>query len=83
MYNENLKNRVFNKLDAALRIYEKLIQDHDEEFASSVFQAYIADERYLQTAWEAMGENYITDVLGFRERQLRRFRKAVLTNRYF
>ncbi len=67
----------------AKRIYEKLIQDHDEEFASSVFQAYIADERYLQTAWEAMGENYITDVLGFRDRQLRRFRKAVLTNRYF
>lgn len=25
MYNENLKNRVFNKLEAALKIYEKMI----------------------------------------------------------
>ena len=27
MYNENLKNRVFNKLEAAMRIYEKLIYE--------------------------------------------------------
>ena len=25
MYNENIKNRIFNKLDAALKIYEKMI----------------------------------------------------------
>ena len=70
-------------LPKARRIYQDLIESRSREYAESVFRAYIADERYLESAWDVMGENYLTEVLGFRERQLRKFRKAVLTSRYF
>ena len=69
-------------LPKARAIYEKLCPVRGEAFAESVYNAYIADERYLEAAWDVMGDNYLTDVLGFKERQLRKFRKAVLTNRY-
>ena len=35
MYNENLKNRVFRKLEAALRIYEKMIYEKVGELSDT------------------------------------------------
>ncbi len=46
--------------------------------AEAVYQAYVADERYLRNAWDAMGEHYLTECLGFSEEDLLRFRDRVL-----
>ena len=49
-----------------------------EAFAESLYQAYIADERYLRAAWAAMGDGYITRMLGIPEEDIARFRETVL-----
>ena len=49
-----------------------------EAFAESLYQAYIADERYLRAAWTAMGDGYITRMLGIPEEDIARFRETVL-----
>ena len=56
----------------------KLAATHGEAFAERVYQAYIADERYLQAAWKAMGENYICEKLGIDTETIDRFKTAVL-----
>ena len=67
-------------LPKAIRIHDQLLASHGPEYAESVYRAYIADERYLQAAWEAMGEGYLTDKLEIPEETLSAFRQTVLEN---
>ena len=46
MYNENLKNRVFRKLEAALRIYEKMIYEKVGELSDT--QAFYTAGHFRQ-----------------------------------
>lgn len=72
-----LKTNLVNVAKAEA-IKAKLLKSHGEEFADSVYRAFIADERYLRSAWEAMGPDYIHDVLGLEEDKLEAFRDRVL-----
>ena len=60
-------------------VYERLLPLRGEVFARSVYRAYVADERYLRAAWDAMGENYLTDTLGITQAEIDGFRRQVLT----
>lgn len=71
-----LTNRV--GLVRARAVYERLLPIRGEAFAGSVYRAYIVDESYLQAAWEAMGENYLTETLGISPEEIARFRAKVL-----
>ena len=72
-----LKTNLTN-IPKAQAVREKLLATHGQEMADSVYQAYIADERYLRAAWEEMGTDYITGRLGIPEETLEAFRKTVL-----
>ena len=65
-------------LARAQAVYERILPLRGEAFAQSVYRAYIADERYLQAAWDAMGEDYLRDKLGLEEELIRSFRDRVL-----
>ncbi len=65
-------------LPKAAAIREQVAATHGEAFAESIYRAYIADERYLRAAWEAMGSDYLAK-LGIPEETLARFRQTVLT----
>ena len=73
-----LKTNLVN-MPKAISIHDRLIVTHGKEFADSVYQAYIADERYLRAAWDAMGEGYIQEALHIPEETIKRFEKNVLT----
>ena len=60
-------------------VYERLLPLRGEVFARSVYRAYVADERYLRAAWDAMGENYLTDTLHISQAEIDAFRAQVLT----
>ena len=60
-------------------VYERLLPLRGEVFARSVYRAYVADERYLRAAWDAMGKNYLTDTLGIAQAEIDGFRRQVLT----
>ncbi len=72
-----LKTNEINVPKAAA-IRQRLTATHGEAFAESVYRAYIADERYLRAAWDAMGDRHITDSLGIPDEALARFRQTVL-----
>ena len=72
-----LKTNLVN-MPKAIQIRDRLIPAHGKEFADSVYQAYIADEKYLQAALDAMGENYIEEVLGIGPEKVHAFRASVL-----
>ena len=72
-----LKTNLVN-LPKAEAIRERMIPERGKKYADRIYQAYIADERYLQAAWDTMGENYISDVLGIPDESIRVFRAAVL-----
>ena len=72
-----LKTNLIN-IPKAEAVREKLLATHGAEMAESAYQAYIADERYLRSAWEEMGNDYITGRLGIPEETLEAFRKTVL-----
>ena len=72
-----LKTNLVNVAKAEA-IKAKLVRSHGEEFADSVYRAYIADERYLHSAWDAMGPDYIHDALRLTEDELNTFRDKVL-----
>ncbi len=59
-------------------VYERLLPLRGERFARSVYRAYVADERYLRAAWDAMGENYLTEALGISPAEIGAFREQVL-----
>lgn len=73
-----LKTNLVN-LPKAVSIRNQLMATHGKAFADSVYQAYIADERYLKAAWGAMGENYIGEKLGISEEMKASFRRVVLS----
>ena len=62
--------------NAAIREYFHL--SPGEDLAGRVDPAWLADERYLQAAWDAMGGNYLRDVLWIDECTVSAFRKKVL-----
>ena len=72
-----LKTNLVN-MPKAIRIRERMLITHGKEMAEEAYQAYIADERYLQAAWKAMGENYICEKLGIDTETIDRFKTAVL-----
>lgn len=59
-------------------IREQLLMTHDPAFADSVYRAYIADRRYLEAAWDEMGDDYITGRLGIPGEAQEAFRRRVL-----
>ena len=65
--------------DGMVHIRDQLARTSGEEFAHSVYQAYIADERYLRAAWDAMGPDYLHETLHLEDTAVESFRKAVLT----
>ena len=72
-----LKTNLVN-LPKAIAIHDRLLPTHGQAFADRVYQAYIADEAYLNSAWEAMGNDYIRNVLKIDDITLREFRSRVL-----
>lgn len=62
----------------AREVYERLLPLRGEVFARSVYRAYVADERYLRAAWDAMGENYLADTLRIPRAEIDAFRDQVL-----
>ena len=72
-----LKTNLINKPKAE-KVREQLLRTHGQEMADAVYQAYIADERYLRSAWEEMGDDYISERLGIGEEELEKFRKTIL-----
>lgn len=72
-----LKTNLVN-MPKAVRIREHLLITHGKEMAEAAYKAYIADERYLQAAWKAMGENYIGERLGINVGLADRFRAEIL-----
>ena len=72
-----LKTNLINRPKAE-KVREQLLQTHGQEVADAAYQAYIADERYLRSAWEEMGGDYIRGRLGIPEAELEAFRKTIL-----
>ncbi len=66
-------------LPKAIAVRQRAAVTHGEAFAESLYQAYIADERYLRAAWEAMGDDYLTDRLAIPAETVERFRETVLS----
>ncbi len=65
-------------LTRAQAVYERIVPLRGEAFAQSVYRAYIADERYIQAAWDAMGEDYLRDKLGLEDDLIQAFCRKVL-----
>ena len=72
-----LKTNIVNQPKAAA-IRAKVAEERGEEIAESVYRAYLADERYLRSAWEAMGDRFIPEKLGIGEDAIAAFRNTVL-----
>ena len=72
-----LKTNLVN-LPKAARIRDRLAPVRGQAFADSVYRAYIADERYLRSAWEVMGENYLRDSLRIGDSLIEAFRRKAL-----
>ena len=71
-----LKTNEIN-LPKAESIRERLRPARGAEFAESVYRAYIADREYLEAAWNAMGNDYISQ-LGITDEMIDAFRAKVL-----
>ena len=65
-------------LPKAEALYKKILSSAGEEFARGVYQAYIADERYLKAAFEKMGDNFIENVLQLDQKAVEEFRNRLL-----
>ena len=72
-----LKTNLVN-LPKAIAIHDRLLPTHGQAFADRVYQAYIADEAYLNAAWTAMGKDYIRETLRIDDTTLQDFRNKVL-----
>ena len=71
-----LKTNIVN-IPKAEGIREKLRESHGEEFAQSVYRAYLADEAYLEAAWSEMGDDYI-EQLGISKEEIEEFKGKML-----
>ncbi len=67
-------------LPKAIRLHDQVLSSHGPAYAESIYRVYIADEKYLRAAWDAMGENYLTEKLEIPEETLSAFRETVLEN---
>ena len=74
---DSLKTNAVNLAKAA-RIRERAAAARGEAFADSVYRSYIADGRYLQAAWDALGEGNPAEWLGLPASAVDRFRETVL-----
>ncbi len=72
-----LKTNEVNRPKAAA-IRQRLVPTHGEAFAERIYRVYLADERYIRAAWDAMGGDYLTGRLGIPGAALERFRETVL-----
>ena len=61
----------------AVRIRERA-RENGAAFAERVYQLYIADPRYLEAAWEAMGDRFFAEKLNIPEETLLHFQNTVL-----
>jgi len=73
-----LKTNIIN-LPKAIRIRDEVLKTEGEEIAERVYMSYIADEAYLNAAYDEMGSDYIRSGLGIDEAAILRFREKVLT----
>ena len=64
-------------LPRARQVYARALMTRGRAFAESVYRAYIADEKYLAAAWEALGPEALK-ALGIGEDRLEAFREKVL-----
>lgn len=74
-----LKTNIVN-IPKAERMREELTVSRGPEYAQSMYQALLADESYLQAAWDAMRPDYISSCLGISKESEDRFRETVLEN---
>ena len=65
-------------LPKAEKIYKQVEAEHGEVMAECIYQAYIADRTYIENAWSAMNDHYITEILGFTEQEVEAFRMRIL-----
>ena len=65
-------------LARAQGFYEKVAPVYGEVYARSVYRSFIADARYIEAAWDAMGKDYLRGALGFDDAAIERFRDKVL-----
>ena len=72
-----LKTNLVN-IPKAAEIHDRLLETHGKEFADNVYRAFIADECYLKSAWNAMGDNFLTEKLGIDREEIEAFRKLIL-----
>ena len=61
----------------AVRMRERA-RENGTAFAEKLYHLYIADQRYLESAWEAMGERFFAEKLNIPEKTLLRFQNTVL-----
>ena len=74
-----LTNRVNRPKAEAL--YREALVEKGEAYAKSVYHAFLAEERYIRAAWDAMGKDYLRGALGIQEEEIEAFRNKVLTDR--
>ena len=65
-------------LPKAERVYQELLNYYDEDFAYSIYRALIADEKYLQCAFDTMGDYFFEDKLKLDPSLMEEFRKEIL-----
>ena len=62
----------------ARQVYGRALQARGKDFAESVYRAYIADEKYLSAAWDALGPDPVRERLRIDEEQIKAFREKAL-----
>ena len=73
-----LKTNIVN-IPKAIRVRDEVSKTEGEEVAEKVYRSYIADEAYLNAAYDEMGSDYIRSDLGIDEAAILRFREKILT----
>ncbi len=73
-----LKTNIVNA-PKAIRVRNEVAKTEGEEAAEKVYRMIIADEAYLNAAYDEMGSDYIRSGLGIDEAAILRFREKVLT----
>ena len=63
--------------EKAVKAKEELAESKGEEFAEGIYQALIADESYLQAAWNVMGDDFY-DRIGISKDKVEEFKRRVL-----
>ena len=62
----------------AQSMYEYVLSLADEAAARHVYNAFVADEKYLNSAFEAMGDDYLYSELKLDKDKVRKFKEKVL-----